>query len=970
MQGATDEADEAEASIPTENERNSGRMSGVRRKFANMLQYFNPFSTMPPPEDEDEDVPAAKKPRLEEASAGTMSNADDAADADIFVDAVQTTDTVTTASPDDTVGVAPIDAVTGAALLPSAGDLRARAPPQIWTPEEDTKLTRAVKTLGKDWVAVAAVVPNRTNIQCRSRWADTLDPSFNKGTWTSEEDAMLIEAVTEHGKDWVAVAAMVPGRTTKQCRSRWVPFWGPTIVGTINKGFWKSGEDTMLIDAVNKFGENWVRVAALVPGRTNIQCCGRWRKYLGKRTTGCAGKLTREEDGASSARNNWELEEGAKLMDGSPDDTLDVAPIGAVPRVVTSIMEGATRARESPASQRHAQRRPGPPPIGVNPPAPYQPEAEKEFGKASTPRYNKWKPEEDTNLIEAVAEHGNDWVRFAALVPGRTNHQCSERWINYLGPAIVATSSKDSWTPEEDAILIEALTELGDDWVRVAALVPGRTNIQCCGRWHKYLGNRTTACAGVTVAASLGRPLRKPPPPHIWIRARPPHDTWKLEEDGKLIEAVKEHGNNWVRVAALVPGRTNHQCSKRWVSYLGPAILGTSNKGSWKPGEDAKLTEAVKKNGRDWIRVAAMVHGRTNIQCRQRWNRGLCRDIIATSNWTVEENAKLAAAVAQHCYDWVAVAALVPGRSNQQCRSQWVDVVRLAPNIKTTGEWTVEEDAKLTGAVKKHGSNWVAVASLVPDRKDTQCRTRWVAWVPEEDVKLLEAVKAVGKDWVAAAALVPGRSNTQCRQRWVLYLDPVHMADRKGRWTVEEDAKLADAIKELGKDDWPAIVARVPGRTHVQCRKRWVNNLDPDIKRRGWTLEDDGTLSEAVEVIGRDWTAVAALFPGRTNTQCRTRWFKSLDPAINTGEWKVEDDAKLTVAVKELGSDWVRIAALFPGRTNTQCRLRWIKYLDPDRSSIKALGEDPIVRRLNATKGNSISKEDGSTGIHARLTVV
>jgi hypothetical protein len=84
----------------------------------------------------------------------------------------------------------------------------------------------------------------------------------------------------------------------------------------------------------------------------------------------------------------------------------------------------------------------------------------------------------------------------------------------------------------------------------------------------------------------------------------------------------------------------------------------------------------------------------------------------------------------------------------------------------------------------------------------------------------------------------------------------------------------------------------------------------------------------------------------------------------------VEDDAKLTVAVKELGSDWVRIAALFPGRTNTQCRLRWIKYLDPDRSSIKALGEDPIVRRLNATKGNSISKEDGSTGIHARLTVV
>jgi hypothetical protein len=35
-----------------------------------------------------------------------------------------------------------------------------------------------------------------------------------------------------------------------------------------------------------------------------------------------------------------------------------------------------------------------------------------------------------------------------------------------------------------------------------------------------------------------------------------------------------------------------------------------------------------------------------------------------------------------------------------------------------------------------------------------------------------------------------------------------------GRWTVEEDAMLTEAITELA-NDWRAIAALVPGRTNV-----------------------------------------------------------------------------------------------------------------------------------------------------------
>jgi myb proto-oncogene protein len=49
------------------------------------------------------------------------------------------------------------------------------------------------------------------------------------------------------------------------------------------------------------------------------------------------------------------------------------------------------------------------------------------------------------------------------------------------------------------------------------------------------------------------------------------------------------------------------------------------------------------------------------------------------------------------------------------------------------------------------------------------------------------------------------------------------------------------------------------------------------------------------------------MVPGRTNIQCRKRWVESLDPNINT------EDAKLTAALMKHGSKWATAAALVPG---------------------------------------------------------
>jgi hypothetical protein len=297
MQGTTDKAP-----IPMENERNGGRIS-VRRKFANMLEYFNPFSTLAAPEDED--VPAAKRRRLETSTTRSRAAA---ADADTVVDA-HTTDTLTdalTASPDDAVAEAPNDAVTVAATsLPSSQALETpcpavspkaplrrkrgseRAIPRKWTEKEDAELTEAVRKHAPvtNWVAFAKLFPGRSNVQCRNRWVEYVDPTVDrtttnvKGTWTAEEIVKLTDAVKTHGAcNWNKIAALVSERTQIQCRNKWFKSLNPTIdlATAHHKGRWTAEEDAKLIEAVKKHGNKWDDVTALVSFRTNRQCRQRW----------------------------------------------------------------------------------------------------------------------------------------------------------------------------------------------------------------------------------------------------------------------------------------------------------------------------------------------------------------------------------------------------------------------------------------------------------------------------------------------------------------------------------------------------------------------------------------------------------------------------------------------------------------------------------------------------------------------
>lgn len=180
------------------------------------------------------------------------------------------------------------------------------------------------------------------------------------------------------------------------------------------------------------------------------------------------------------------------------------------------------------------------------------------------------------------------------------------------------------------------------------------------------------------------------------------------------------------------------------------------------------------------------------------------------------------------------------------------------------------------------------------------------------------------------------QSDSQLLENPVLYDFCSHFSDVESTCTPPDVKELKDEYIEKEKKYFPhdeidnsPVYAKIPREVYDKILSLIQDRNSVKNSRYTWTAEEDERLISLVNLHGpRKWSVIAqALGTSKPAKQCRERYTNHLDPDIKKGDWTLEEDSHIVQYHDSFGSQWSKIAKFMKGRTANAIKNRWHGYL-------------------------------------------
>lgn len=83
-------------------------------------------------------------------------------------------------------------------------------------------------------------------------------------------------------------------------------------------------------------------------------------------------------------------------------------------------------------------------------------------------------------------------------------------------------------------------------------------------------------------------------------------------------------------------------------------------------------------------------------------------------------------------------------------------------------------------------------------------------------------------------------------------------------------------MKNHGPCAWTECAKIISGRTGKQCRERWVNTLDPDVKKGNWGIDEQNQILDNLLEYGTSWSVIAKNMHGRTENAIKNYFYSTI----------------------------------------------------------------------------------------------